>query len=288
MVLSLIPGESIIFGGIMKDFDLINFSICGWMLTYYKLKNTELLVFAVINSFTGANGSSGWYGAARSLAKLCACSERQAQRALLSLKTKGYITEGVYTFVDTGTQMPLYNAVRPDVVFKQNKAENVTEEKKPQKTVKERKEPKEKSDNALFKEAYQRVVDIGYKTKVLPTYIQAMNSALINTRIKALLDKGVTPEMAEKVFMKMLTDNFCVQKLGFGLAALTSEGIFCKVLNEVQASTPVERPKLPQKKVCPKCGKDTLDGDGLCLICDEELINQRLDREIFRNGNYKG
>jgi len=265
-------------------------AIQSWMIQKYNLKNTELLVMGVIAGYTehddnSENKNIGWCGSTKKLANMLNCSERMIQIALKNLKDKEYITEGVYTFVDTGKTMPLYKAVIPDVKYETEP--NVTEKKKTQKTVKECKEPKEKSGNALFKEAYQRVVDIGYKTKVLPTYIQAMNSALINTRIKTLLDKGVTPEMAEKVFMRMLTDNFCVQKLGFGLAALTSEGIFCKVLNEVQASTSVERPKLPQKKVCPKCGKDTLDGDGLCLICDEELISQRLDREIFGNGNYE-
>ena len=67
-----------------------DFMIKGFMTQVFKLKGSELLVFAFIYSFTKGEGGLYW-GSQRHLAASCGLSTSTASRALCSLKRDGFI-----------------------------------------------------------------------------------------------------------------------------------------------------------------------------------------------------
>lgn len=67
-------------------------TIQGWMLNRLNLKGNELIIYAIIYSFS-QDGESRFTGSRRYLADWCGCSVKTVGNALASLVTKGLITK---------------------------------------------------------------------------------------------------------------------------------------------------------------------------------------------------
>lgn len=244
--------------------------IQAWMIEDLRLSGAELLVFALINGFCHPEERDNEYDchcAVDTMARKLGITGRSVQLALRKLEEKKFITREEVAGRPTIYRIPY------DSIFQENTI--------PIPPKKERKEPKGDTPASKIKQEYLAVVRDGVARGILSTDQVALNSALINTRIKALLDKGITPERARKTFEEMLLDDFCVKDLGFELSSLCSETIFCRMLRKAierfNANKPVVNTKVP-RRVCPKCGGE-LNVDGLCYTCDMDKILDRIDNK---------
>ena len=252
-------------------------NIQAWMVEDLHLSGAELLVFALINGFCQGDDEHpeeyNCHCAISTIAHRTGLTTRGVQVALRNLENKKLIQSEVRTGKTT-----LYKIAD---VFENEAKEVVAPVKK------ERKEPKGDTPSSKIKQEYLAVVRDGVARGILSTDQVALNSALINTRIKALLEKGITPERARKTFEEMLLDDFCVKDLGFELSSLCSETIFCRMLRKAierfNANKPVVNTKVP-RRVCPKCGGE-LNVDGLCYTCDMDKILDRIDNKEAKEIN---
>ena len=243
-------------------------NIQAWMVEDLHLSGAELLVFALINGFCQGDEESpeeyNCHCSVSTMAHRTGVTERSVQIALRNLEKKKLITSQSRSGKST-----LYQVTKD--VFENEPSEPVKKEHK-------KIEPKGDTPSSQIKQEYMKVVKKGVELGILPTEQVALNSGLINKRIKELLDKGITPERARRTFEEMLKDDFCVKELGFELASLCSETIFCRMLRKAIEAYQSETKHIQQqpawRKVCPKCGGE-LNADGLCYNCDmDEIINR--------------
>lgn len=247
-------------------------TIQSWMVEDLHLSGTELLVFALINGFCQGDEESpeeyNCHCSVSTMAHRTGVTERSVQIALRNLEKKKLIaSEG------RSGKCTLYRVT--EGAF-EAEPEPVKAKKEPKKN-----EPKGDTPSSQIKQEYMKVVKKGVELGILPTDQVALNSGLINKRIKDLLDKGITPERARRTFEEMLKDDFCVKELGFELASLCSETIFCRMLRKAIEAYQNETKHIQQqpawRRVCPKCGGE-LNTDGLCYNCDMDEIIDRIGR----------
>ena len=246
-------------------------TIQGWMVEDLHLSGTELLVFALINGFCQGDEESpeeyNCHCSVSTMAQRTGVTVRSIQIALRNLEKKKLIASE-----SRSGKCTLYRVTK-----------DAFEAEPPEPVKKERKqiEPKGDTPSSQIKQEYMNVVKKGVELGILPTAQVALNSGLINKRIKDLLDKGITPERARRTFEEMLKDDFCVKELGFELASLCSETIFCRMLRKAIEAYQNETKHIQQqpawRKVCPKCGGE-LNADGLCYNCDMDEIIDRIGR----------
>lgn len=250
-------------------------TIQGWMIEDLHLSGTELLVFALINGFCQGDEESpeeyNCHCSVSTMAHRTGVTERSVQIALRNLEKKKLIASE-----NRSGKCTLYRVTQ----------DAFEAEPEPVKKEHKKTEPKGDTPSSQIKQEYMKVVKKGVELGILPTEQVALNSGLINKRIKDLLDKGITPERARRTFEEMLKDDFCVKELGFELASLCSETIFCRMLRKAIEAYQSETKHIQQqpawRKVCPKCGGE-LNTDGLCYNCDmDEIINRIGQNDIER------
>ena len=124
----------------------------GWMINELKLKGTELVVYAVIYSFTQGIKAQNFTGSAQYLANWTNSTMRSVQMAIKSLNEKGYLK-----IIKIDATHNAYNVIIPEGCKNSNK--NKTYEKTSQDLTKKVRKTYEKTSQDLtkkFRKTYEK------------------------------------------------------------------------------------------------------------------------------------
>lgn len=268
--------------------------ILPYMINDMKLSGNELIVYAFVNGFCGANGH-GWQGTLDSVAAHTGMAKKTVQRALLALEAQKFIKKCKCTrVIDTEygvitNSLPLYIAVygknekdtltvdQADVVNNDQGIQPFVEGPKPELKPDQKAAGDKKADSPFSKAKnyFLDSVNSLYQQGKLATNITSVNSGRINKRLKELFARGVTPAQMNLTFQAMAQDDFCVQQLNFELAPLLSDSMFFKFYKIAAEKYKVEKrqktiSKIQKKCYCGKCGRELFNG--VCGYCDGNNI----------------
>lgn len=218
----------------MKGNDCI--VIHGWMRTDLGLKGNELMVFAMIHSFS-QKGGCGCYASLKHYMDWTGASRQTVVNTLKSLEDKKLIRKSGKSTSSTNIYI---SAVKVDVFVKQKSQK----ERKPQKTKNETAEPDGDVQKALdlWKKNADRLKEEGKISAIVTDGLENARS-----KLKYNIGRYGAPKVME-MLDKASEDAFCVDKAGYSLPVLMNNTVFHQTLNKAIKVQTYETMK-PRKSV---------------------------------------
>ena len=231
-------------------------TILPFMTKELKLSGNELVLYALIHAHTD-NECNAWRCAVNTASEMIGCSRKSIYNILDKLVERKFVEK-----IDG--EIPSYKTLYRGFELKALE--------KPAK--KERKEIIDKYND--IKTAYLNQRKQLFSEGKIKSEFAAVNSALINSRLKALCDAGISHEVIIATLLTASQDSWILENLDYDLCKILSENVFYKQHGIYNASKrrvympPMQNIMKP--KLCPRCGMDSLDPRGRCYNCDIDAI----------------
>ncbi len=237
-------------------------TILPFMTKELKLSGNELILYALIHAHTD-DEANAWRCAPNTVSEMLNISRKSVYNLLDKLVEKRLIEK-----IDG--EIPEYKTLYKGFELK-------APEKPAEKPVKKSAEKKPSADKyGDIKTAYMNQRKQLFSEGKVKSEFTAVNSALINTRLKTLCDAGISHEVIIATLLTASQDSWILENLDYDLCKILSENVFYKQHGIYTASkrayvSPMQQIKKP--RICPKCGReDNLDGWGRCYSCDFDAI----------------